>query len=153
VMLHAQTISALMVDTPSVSQLSQVISQSIAPAFMLGAVSGFIAVLVTRLNRIIDRCRMFSEGEGNGGPALHGVDLRKLNARANLINQALFWAVASALTTILLMVLAFGNAFFDVPHEKGAAALFVLALLLFAGSLINFAREIRIAIKDPNNFD
>ena len=42
-------------DTPTVSQLSHVIAQSIAPAFLLAALAGFIGVLVTRLNRIIDR--------------------------------------------------------------------------------------------------
>jgi hypothetical protein len=42
-------------ETPSVSQLSQVISQAAAPAFLLGALAAFIAVLISRLNRIIDR--------------------------------------------------------------------------------------------------
>jgi hypothetical protein len=42
-------------DTPSVSQLSNVISQAAAPAFMLGALAAFIAILISRLNRIIDR--------------------------------------------------------------------------------------------------
>jgi hypothetical protein len=32
-----------MLETPSVTQLSQVINHAIAPAFILGAVSGFIA--------------------------------------------------------------------------------------------------------------
>jgi hypothetical protein len=40
---------------PSVSQLSQVISQAAAPAFLLGALAAFIAVLISRLNRVIDR--------------------------------------------------------------------------------------------------
>ena len=42
-------------ETPSVSQLSQVISQAAAPAFLLGALAAFIAVLISRLNRIVDR--------------------------------------------------------------------------------------------------
>jgi hypothetical protein len=42
-------------DTPTVSQLSQVISQAIAPAFLLGALAAFTALLITRLNRIVDR--------------------------------------------------------------------------------------------------
>ena len=42
-------------DTPSVSQLSHVISQAAAPAFLLGALAAFIAVLISRLNRIVDR--------------------------------------------------------------------------------------------------
>jgi hypothetical protein len=32
-----------------------VISQAAAPAFLLGALAAFIAVLVSRLNRIVDR--------------------------------------------------------------------------------------------------
>jgi hypothetical protein len=34
-------------DTPSVTQLSQVISQSAAPAFLLGALGAFIAILIS----------------------------------------------------------------------------------------------------------
>jgi len=42
-------------DTPSVSQLSHVISQAAASAFLLGALAAFIAVLISRLNRVVDR--------------------------------------------------------------------------------------------------
>jgi hypothetical protein len=42
-------------DTPSVTQLSQVIGQVTAPAFLLGAVAAFTSVLISRMNRIIDR--------------------------------------------------------------------------------------------------
>jgi hypothetical protein len=142
-----------MLEAPSVTELSQVISHAIAPAFMLGAVSGFISVLVTRLNRIIDRCRV---ARSDGGAKSIGIlypDMPKLNRRAALINHALFWAVGSALVTILLMILAFVDAFFELPHERGVALLFTLALILFGASLISFAWEIRIAIKDPNNYD
>jgi hypothetical protein len=142
-----------MLETPSVTQLSQVINHAIAPAFMLGAVSGFISVLVTRLNRIIDRCRVVASYEGTEPIRRLYPDMPKLNRRAALINHALFWAVGSALVTILLMILAFVDAFFELPHERGVALLFTLALILFGVSLICFAREIRIAIKDPNNYD
>jgi Protein of unknown function (DUF2721) len=37
--------------------LSEVISHSTAPAFLLGAVSGFVAVLMGRMNGVIDRIR------------------------------------------------------------------------------------------------
>ena len=42
-------------DTPTATQLSQVISQVTAPAFLLGAVAAFISVLISRMYRIIDR--------------------------------------------------------------------------------------------------
>jgi hypothetical protein len=143
-----------MIDTPPISQLSQVISQAIAPAFILGSVSGFIAVLVTRLNRIVDRCRdLASRDPATGAKNLVMGDLARLNARADLINQALFFAVGSALITILLMIVAFAYAFLGFPHERGIAILFTIALVLFGIALVNFAREIRIALNDPNNFD
>jgi hypothetical protein len=44
-------------DTPTVSQLSQVITQVTAPAFLLGAVASFTSVLIARMNRIIDRSK------------------------------------------------------------------------------------------------
>jgi hypothetical protein len=84
-----------MVETPSITQLSQVISHAIAPAFMLGAVSGFISVLVTRLNRIIDRCRsLHGVADPQQAREPMAVDMPRLNSRATLINHALFWAVA-----------------------------------------------------------
>jgi Protein of unknown function (DUF2721) len=64
----------------------------------------------------------------------------------------LFWAIA-ALLTILLMIVAFVDAVFELPHETGVALWFTVALILFGFSLISFAREIRIAIMDPNNYD
>ena len=38
-------------------QLSLVISQAAAPAFLLGAVASFLSVLVSHLGRIVDRAR------------------------------------------------------------------------------------------------
>ena len=45
----------MLTDTPTVTQLSHVIAQSAAPAFLLGALGAFIAILISRLNRIADR--------------------------------------------------------------------------------------------------
>jgi len=38
-------------DTPSVTQLSQVITQVTAPSFQLGAVAAFTSVLISRMKR------------------------------------------------------------------------------------------------------
>jgi hypothetical protein len=143
-----------MADVAPISHISEVISQSVGPAFILGAVSGFTSVLVTRLNRIIDRCRVLAEeGKDGIGRRPDRVDINVLNRRAALINRAIFWAVCSALVTILLMVVAFVNAFFEIPHERATASFFVVALGMFGTALIYFGREIRIALNDPNNFD
>ena len=42
-------------DTPNVEQLSQVIVQVTAPSFLLGAVAAFVSLLISRMNRVIDK--------------------------------------------------------------------------------------------------
>lgn len=44
--------------TPSVEQLSSIIGNVAAPAFLLGAVAAFISVLISRMNRVIDRSQV-----------------------------------------------------------------------------------------------
>ena len=55
----------MLTDKPTVTQLSHVIAQSAAPAFLLGALGAFIAILISRLNRIVDRTVI-----------LHGIPMR-----------------------------------------------------------------------------
>lgn len=57
-------------DTPTIVQLSHVISQAAAPAFLLGAVAAFIAVLISRLNRVVDRTIVLNAIADNDLPNL-----------------------------------------------------------------------------------
>ena len=76
------------------------------------------------------------------------VALPQLQLRAHLVNRAIYWAVGSGIVTCLLMIVAFGSAYFGVRHEPGAAILFSLSLGLFTVALISFAREVRVAVND-----
>ena len=49
----------------SLNQLSLVISQAAAPAFLLGAVASFLSVLVSHMSRIIDRMRAINATPDN----------------------------------------------------------------------------------------
>jgi hypothetical protein len=55
-------------DAPS-TQLSQVIAQVTAPAFLLGAVAAFISVLIARMNRIVDRSQALNAITDDNPPA------------------------------------------------------------------------------------
>ena len=136
-------------DTPSVSQLSHVIAQAAAPAFLLGALAAFIALLINRLNRVVDRTVVL-----NGIPDDDAVrsrlkaDLPRLMRRAAMINRAIFWAVVASISATLLVIVAFVTAFLQVRHEFGAAIFFLISLGAFTISLIDFAREVRIALSE-----
>jgi hypothetical protein len=140
-------------DTPSVSQLSHVISQAAAPAFLLGALAAFIAILINRLNRIIDRTAVL-----NGIPdddlvrSRLKADLPRLMRRAAMMNRAVFWAVVASIAVTLLVIVAFVTALFQVQHERGVAIFFLISLGAFTISLIDFAREVRIALSEFDHY-
>ncbi|MET0568533.1 MAG: DUF2721 domain-containing protein [Hyphomicrobiaceae bacterium] len=132
----------------TLDQLSLVISQAAAPAFILGAVASFLSVLVSHMNRITDRSRAINAiPDEDPIKAQLKATLPVLRLRADLVNRAIYWAVASGIATCLLMIAAFGSAYFGVRHEPGAAILFTLSLGLFTFSLISFAREVKVAMK------
>jgi cytochrome c biogenesis protein CcdA len=136
-------------DTPSVSQLSQVITQAIAPAFLLGALAAFISVLTLRMNRVVDRSQMLNAiDDADKGRARLKADLPRMRRRSVLLNNATLFATMSAIFATLLVMVAFVSAFFDIEHERGIAVLFVITLGFFAAALINFARETRIALQE-----
>ena len=134
-------------DIITVDQLSLVISQAAAPAFLLGAVASFLSVLVTHMSRILDRSRTINDISGDDPKTRElKVQLPELRLRAVLVIRAIYWAVGSGITTCLLMIVAFASAYIGARHEPAAAVLFTLSLRLFTASLISFAREVRIAL-------
>ena len=140
-------------EMPSVSQLSQVISQAAAPAFLLGALAAFIAVLISRLNRIIDRTIALNAIEDNDVDRSRlKADIPRLLRRAAMINRAIFWAVIGSITITLMVIVAFVSAFFGIQHERGVAVLFLVSLGAFVVSLIDFARELRIALSEFDHY-
>jgi hypothetical protein len=136
-------------ELPSVSQLSQVISQAAAPAFLLGALAAFIAVLISRFNRIVDRTIVLNAiADNDATKSRLKADLPRLMRRATMINRAIFWAVIGSITITLMVIVAFVSAFFQIQHERGVAVLFIISLGAFVVSLVDFAREVRIALSE-----
>lgn len=139
----------MITETPSVSQLSQVISQAVAPAFILGALAAFISVLILRMNRVVDRSQALN-AIGGDDPARVRLksDLPRMKRRAVLLNNAILFASVSAIFATLLVMVAFVSAFFGIQHERGIAVLFIFTLGFFAAALVNLARETRIALHE-----
>ena len=136
-------------DTPTVSQLSHVISQAAAPAFLLGALAAFIAVLIGRLNRIIDRTIYLNGIPDEDTPKSRlKADLPRLIRRAAMLNRAIFWSVMGSISISILIIVAFVSAFFQIQHERGVALLFIVSVAAFTVSLVDFAREVRIALSE-----
>lgn len=137
--------------TPSIAQLSRIITNVAAPAFLLGAVGSFISILVSRMNRVIDRCQLINGiSPDDTSRAYLKQDLPRLRRRASLLNRSLHCAILSAILTALIIIIAFVSALLSFAHEYGAAILFISAMLTFGASLIDLARETRIALAETD---
>lgn len=135
--------------TPSVEQLSSIIGNVAAPAFLLGAVAAFISVLISRMNRVIDRSQVLHGiADDDSAKSYLKKDIPRLKLRAALLNRSIFYSTVSAIITALLIIVAFASAMLHMPHEYGVAVLFIAALVFFILSLVNLARETQIALHD-----
>ena len=143
----------MIAETPSVTHLAQVIAQVTAPSFLLGAVASFTSVLIARMNRIIDRSQILNAiGDDETPRARLKTDIPRLKLRAELLNKAILFSTISAIITSMLVIVAFVSAYLNIAHEYGVGLLFILALVFFTASLVNLARETRIALHEMDHY-
>lgn len=134
------------------------IQLSIAPVFLLTAVSGMIGAVANRLARIIDRARFLESGIEAGLDAAvreksfaELVDLRRRGLLANAsIALLTLCALSIGLTIIVLFLgeaLNFQGLRISIVSFLAGVAFFLLALLCFlaetwiATRVLNFARR------------
>jgi hypothetical protein len=138
---------------PEVDQLAQIMSHATAPAFILGAVAGFISILIARMETIVGRIRGLNEiADDDAARAQLKSDIPRLKRRANLLNSAIRLALGSGICTSLLLVVAFVSAFFRLRHEYGVGLLFVVAVVLLGASLFRFTQEVRIGLSEADHY-
>jgi hypothetical protein len=81
-----------------IDHLSLAISHATAPAFMLGAVAGFLSILISRLERLADRDRALRSADATAvDPS--GAIASSFSRRMALLSRAIYFAVLSALVT------------------------------------------------------
>ena len=138
---------------PDAIQLSHVISEATAPAFVLGAVAGFVSILVGRLTSVIERIRQLNDIADNEDSRAHlKSDLPRLRRRADLLNNAARLALASGVCTALLLAVGFGSALLSLQHVYGAAGLFFVAVILLGAALFRFGQEVGIGLNEADHY-
>jgi uncharacterized membrane protein YgcG len=136
-------------DTPSVGQLSQVITQAIAPAFLPGALAAIISLLILRMSRVVDKSPTLNAASDADPVRVHlKVYVVCLKQRSLLLNNTIPFAAVNAIFPALLVMLAFASAVFNIKHERGVAALSVITFGVLTSALVNLARETRIALHE-----
>jgi len=141
------------IEPGSIDHLSQVISQVVAPSFLLGAVASFISILFTRMTAVIDRIRSLNSVPERGHDRTRlRADLPRLRRRAKLLNRAILVTIASGAATTILIIFAFASALAGFQHVWLAAILFIISLSLLCVSLALFAADVVIALNDFDHY-
>ena len=136
---------------PVFDDITHVIQLSIAPVFLLTAISGFVNALLGRLARSIDRRRVLDEllpayKDDSETQGHMEYELTLLGRRIRLILWALGLAVLSALFICLLIGVAFVTAYFEARMAGAAVAiLFTASIIALTACLLAFFREVMLA--------
>jgi hypothetical protein len=132
----------------STAVIVHAIQLSIAPVFLLTGIASLLAVMATRLGRIIDRARSFERIWPNlTEPARNAarVEMGNLERRRRVCSWSINFCTCAALLVCLVIVTLFVEEFFAAHLQWLAGALFVGAMVAVICGLICFLREVYLA--------
>jgi hypothetical protein len=132
----------------AVTDVAQAMQLALGPVFLLNGVGVMLAMLTSRLSRIVDRARTVEERL----PLAQGDELREIQRvlavtrrRARLMNRAITLGTLAALLGAAVVALLFMAAFLEFPIGPPIAVLFVMCMATLVGSLWCFLVEVRVA--------
>lgn len=132
----------------TITAVAHTIQLAVAPVFLLSGVGAMLAVLTSRVARVVDRARTLEArlpgSAADAATALHA-ELFALSRRAKLISHAITYCTVTALLVCAVIVTMFVGASAHVNVARLVALLFVAAMLALFLGLLSFLREIFIA--------
>ncbi|WP_213979175.1 DUF2721 domain-containing protein [Sphingomonas sp. dw_22] len=135
---------------PYLSTVSATIQAAIAPVFLLAGIGAFLNVMVGRLARIVDRARVIEQLHPRfTGPEhdRHVWELRIIDRRISVINNAIFLCTASALAICFVVALMFVSRLGNLHVGSLVALAFIVSMLLLMAGLIYFLVEVRMSLR------
>ena len=144
------TATSLIPHTPGLTQLAQIIQLAVAPVFLLAGLGAFLNVCAGRLARIVDRARRLEprifESRGEEHDRLIR-EIRMLDRRIRVVNQAIFCTVLAALLISAVVILLFGAFLTGYRFGTLIALLFIAAMISTASGFAIFLHETRLGTR------
>jgi sterol desaturase/sphingolipid hydroxylase (fatty acid hydroxylase superfamily) len=134
----------------SLSGLSQTIQLAIAPVFLLNGIGIILNMLTGRLSRIVDRAREIEQEftpRDHPHHARQVRELRLLDRRMLIVNNAIFLATASAVVLCTVVAAMFLARLAGFGFARTLAVMFAVSLFLLIASLVLFLIEVRVAVR------
>ena len=133
-----------------IATVGHAIQLSVGPVFLLSGIAGMLAVMTSRLARVVDRARAVEAKleRGDAGDFDHfHAQLATYSRRAKLINRAITLCTVTALLICSVVATMFVGAFLEFDASLTVAILFVSAMTSLFTGLLFFLREIFLATR------
>jgi Protein of unknown function (DUF2721) len=125
------------------------VSETIQAVFLLAGIGAFLNVMVGRLARIVDRARNIEQLHPRStGPEhdRHVWELRIIDRRISVINNAIFLCTASALAICFVVAMMFVARLSNLHVGIWVASAFIVSMLLLMAGLVYFLFEVRMSL-------
>jgi ABC-type siderophore export system fused ATPase/permease subunit len=135
---------------PELITVISVLQTALTPAFLLVALGSLLNVLTGRLSRIVDRSRDLQDrhARAQGDELVLLVkELRITGKRMKAVELSILFSVLSAITVIGIIGLLFLMGLASFSLASAIVAVFMMSLILLAGALLFFVREIQLAAR------
>lgn len=138
------------IQTPQLTQLAEIIQLAVAPVFLFAGLGAFLNVCAGRLARIVDRARSLeprifaSRGEEHDRLI---EEVRLLDRRIKVVNQAIFCTVLAALLVSAVVILLFTAFLTGYRFGTAIALLFIAAMLCTGLGFAIFLIETRLGTR------
>jgi hypothetical protein len=140
--------------------MAHAIQLAIAPVFLLSGVAALLAVMATRLARVVDRARSFETNWSSLDTKVRAAlrsELGNLELRRRVCSWSITFCTTAALLVCLVIVSLFIEEFFSTNLKWLAGTLFVAAMVALICGLGCFLREVHLATQtvsfDPARFE
>lgn len=122
-----------------VLDLAKAIQLSVAPVFLLTAISGLLGVISVRLTRVIERALVL-QGDGS-----ESTDLRLLRRRMTLLTRASASVTITGVLVAAVVAVTFLGVIAVVDLTPIVVSCFVLAMLSLMGGLLLLLLDTRLS--------
>ena len=126
------------------TEIATVIQLAVAPAFLLTGIGAILAVMSTRLSRIVDRYRILNEGSKKLNME-HKKELEFLIKRSKWTHWAIALTTVSALLICVLIAMIFIATEVLFNFDQLITFLFILAMAFLIFGLLSFLKEVDLS--------
>lgn len=128
----------------NVSVIASAIQLAVAPVFLLTGIGAILAVMATRLARVVDRFRILSESDG-ATYTHREQEMAMLLRRSGWVHWAISFSTVAALLVCIVIAALFIGSEIRVDPSRVVSLLFISAMLSLILSLLCFLREIHLS--------